>query len=1723
MFAMLRVYNKYPQNQFELRMERTDAGKFDDIWIKVEDEELFVQVKYESAKSNITKGMLLPGTKTGRDEGAFSLYKYVESFSGLNKCCVLLTNKTISNNISGMLNPLKGRNLFTKLFGTLGQHYRLKNDSSVIGDLSDFESINSFCKQFILSVNFPNAEGLEQKIHQEIEDLVDENVEILQEDAEHVFNRLRAKLVEFVCKKESRGTTIYKTWIHSFLKMINEDYKCITNAYYHEFIDNMQNYSHVSIEHERLNRLISYLSDGRIVLLEFKNTYFLRIVQSYQVVKDKLFTYLLFSRLNNPTTKTKFENALKSSESKRSDLLILVDDEGNACSVFDWIQNVPKSSTKIIVISSKASELKAKCDEQNFPAAIETEEITLADLSVDCREIFLKQKIMFQGFETELGSMPELSSLQRQIGETRLEKLINGVFLKIGSPLPDIASCCPFYIPRTFTITNYFCDVFQFRSIKKFVIDTSCFKVEHNQEAENECNFIDIKKIHSGLHTVHILKRSNENYNFLCSVRRFYSFFGNRPYFDPISSSCTEENILRDLPYGFVDKVKILSGEIGTGKSTTWVQLVKLLKKSDTSTWVVFIKLSDGVIEKQLKAKLNKEVNEEFVTNLMEQAVSNDLWDWEYLRTCLNTVSNKITVFLDGFDEICPRYKSIVIDIINRLLGMSVQNIFVSTRMYMENELQREFLATAYHLQPLTEDEQILLIKHNWSVQGDTEEDVDHIFRRMVYKLERFTSVYNFFSPSAYLGSPLAIKMIGNLPRQRVEEFLMDQYTIYDLFKDFVLQIFDRYCAEKAGLAPERNTAQNVQSNIKQLFYHQFSLFAFKWLFTTDDLNIFLTDQERKMLQKLSEMPIEETTVCDLILYPPRFIHRSYAEYFVAYLIHYKFERTDDVEQFWTKFGRVVNLDGKDLVGIFFIYMLEKEGCIRLEGSKVIEALNFITTDPARFVCEHRLPNCFRKYLSSYPAQLHTLVGIATQYNQLEMIKILLEHGVDQYDLLNEAILRNRQDLVQYLVANVERIFERDGLTLLHKAAKVGNIKIALEIIRKGGHINRLDSSGYTPTMYAYKYRQFYMASFLRERGGSFDGKLGLSSRFDGDKLDCFAAYDGLRTDIRDSLLLLFTHFIENNQCSTFKIIEQREDYRLLRIDEKYIILVKVLDLGRCVNIFISHPQSLESGCYIVSDKYFMGGTQTADTPLETFFVTAFLYSIRTPILNVYEKKIQAEIAQYVTKFTSINNTDAISFASNLKFFNVGFTRSIFQKHILLRLKRTFPFRCPEYTLARIQYTLAAELSEGTEWSRERANAYFSDLCREAHELHSTEARLKYSNFRFKNPVSSTAKLEDFLQSSQAKPLIVHNTIEAATIVQYLGTRIDDHIPGWMMQPEEVSNIISHDSKLVFVHNLDCQTDLTHECEDCSRKLMICDQFSKKNAQLKFIISLKHHSQSTVRDLDALHGDYLNEILHYPITFQANQMTLGMLADSLFKYCIESGALEYMALNLPISLGQQHPLYYVSWDYTITRSDFNRDESLPTFHQSLVEILQEKIAFISSDHELSIMACSECALPVEFPTPAAATFLACESSWRRKDKWVIALDDFPQIAQNSSIIDALLSWIRSKDHDTLSRSCLEFCLRKTPNDVVLILDARDKVLDLSFENFLRKLSDTGVFSVIVHIKNDQQVPKTSTLNFKLYNLKKVNLASSFDRELPQEARNCHHMKKGYRSEKGVRA
>ncbi|KAL1396005.1 hypothetical protein pipiens_010818, partial [Culex pipiens pipiens] len=58
MYMLVRAHNKYPAHQdYELRIERPEpeVGKFDDIWLKVGDEEVFVQAKYDAVSPTLTK------------------------------------------------------------------------------------------------------------------------------------------------------------------------------------------------------------------------------------------------------------------------------------------------------------------------------------------------------------------------------------------------------------------------------------------------------------------------------------------------------------------------------------------------------------------------------------------------------------------------------------------------------------------------------------------------------------------------------------------------------------------------------------------------------------------------------------------------------------------------------------------------------------------------------------------------------------------------------------------------------------------------------------------------------------------------------------------------------------------------------------------------------------------------------------------------------------------------------------------------------------------------------------------------------------------------------------------------------------------------------------------------------------------------------------------------------------------------------------------------------------------------------------------------------------------------------------------------------------------------------------------------------------------------------------------------------------------------------------
>ena len=77
---------------------------------------------------------------------------------------------------------------------------------------------------------------------------------------------------------------------------------------------------------------------------------------------------------------------------------------------------------------------------------------------------------------------------------------------------------------------------------------------------------------------------------------------------------------------------------------------------------------------------------------------------------------NKVVVMVDGFDEISPQYKETVIDMLQVLkLTTSLEQLWVTTRPHLREELEDNVQQLSYTLQPFSEDEQVEFLSTLWS------------------------------------------------------------------------------------------------------------------------------------------------------------------------------------------------------------------------------------------------------------------------------------------------------------------------------------------------------------------------------------------------------------------------------------------------------------------------------------------------------------------------------------------------------------------------------------------------------------------------------------------------------------------------------------------------------------------------------------------------------------------------------------------------------------------------------------------------------------------------------------------------------------------------------------------------------------------------------------------------------------------------------------------------
>jgi len=134
-------------------------------------------------------------------------------------------------------------------------------------------------------------------------------------------------------------------------------------------------------------------------------------------------------------------------------------------------------------------------------------------------------------------------------------------------------------------------------------------------------------------------------------------------------------------------KIIIISDTAGMGKSTILTHLALQIKKdpSNSDLWLIRINLNDYTDKlKELKEKIViKELDLDSLVEFLSRDLLNisDPFEQKLIKHCI-TMGKSIVMF-DGFDEISPTYKDLVIGLLKILSKTQIRQVWITTRPNM--------------------------------------------------------------------------------------------------------------------------------------------------------------------------------------------------------------------------------------------------------------------------------------------------------------------------------------------------------------------------------------------------------------------------------------------------------------------------------------------------------------------------------------------------------------------------------------------------------------------------------------------------------------------------------------------------------------------------------------------------------------------------------------------------------------------------------------------------------------------------------------------------------------------------------------------------------------------------------------------------------------------------------------------------------------------------------
>ncbi|XP_064464155.1 uncharacterized protein LOC135375368 [Ornithodoros turicata] len=417
-----------------------------------------------------------------------------------------------------------------------------------------------------------------------------------------------------------------------------------------------------------------------------------------------------------------------------------------------------------------------------------------------------------------------------------------------------------------------------------------------------------LENVHFGNKVVHLLKFDEPRKRVLWTKSNgrlsHLPLTGSERYTEDALLKLNEKVVLLNVE----DKVLIVSGAPGMGKSTLAKRLCTEVKNRDTKRWVMYVDLLQRMAS--VKTALASQADMyKYLADLCQ--VQKDGLEFALFEKSLNVGSPfEIVFILDAFDELNERCRKCVLELTSFISQKKSHKIYMFTRTVFKPHAQDALHTVSYELLPFSDENQAEFIRKYKKTAHATNENAgaSELFQRLHMSLKK--------TNETILETPLLLRMILEMKNGEIAEsddysslleranisadknlYIVHVYKLFVWYKHLVFRIEKRKENLRLHAVQEENDSAALQ------FYENHKLLAMKCIFPEETLKYLLNKDELENLEPEGRLMKDAANNClkegflnGLNNGIPEFVHKTFAEFFAADYLLKKAKVTENLD-----------------------------------------------------------------------------------------------------------------------------------------------------------------------------------------------------------------------------------------------------------------------------------------------------------------------------------------------------------------------------------------------------------------------------------------------------------------------------------------------------------------------------------------------------------------------------------------------------------------------------------------------------------------------------------------------------------------------------------------------------------------------------------------------------------------------------------------------------------